>query len=194
MARRRYLILHGWQNRRPQGHWQWWLADRLRARGHDVCYPQLPDPERPVLQRWLTEIEASLERDAGTEQVVLAHSLACAAWIHLAESSQSVHLRVAELLFVAPPSPAFLAEHDELSDFPFTTEAAKAVADTCRSTPRLAYAENDPYCRPPASELYRGFDADLLTGAGHIDLAAGYGRWESALAWCLDPAARLTTH
>ena len=38
-----YLILHGWQNHRPEGHWQRWLAGELEARGHVVRYPQLPD-------------------------------------------------------------------------------------------------------------------------------------------------------
>ena len=28
---RRFLLLHGWQNHRPQQHWQWWLADQLRV-------------------------------------------------------------------------------------------------------------------------------------------------------------------
>src|SRR5919108_130758 len=40
-----YLILHGWQNHRPEDHWQHWLADRLTEPRHQVVYPQLPDPD-----------------------------------------------------------------------------------------------------------------------------------------------------
>lgn len=34
---RSFLILHGWQNHRPEGHWQRGLADALAARGHHVA-------------------------------------------------------------------------------------------------------------------------------------------------------------
>jgi predicted alpha/beta hydrolase family esterase len=42
----RVLIRHGWQNRRPEGHW---LAGRLRDDGHEVRYPQFPEPDRVLL-------------------------------------------------------------------------------------------------------------------------------------------------
>jgi predicted alpha/beta hydrolase family esterase len=41
-GQRRFLVLHGWQNRRPREHWQHWLTDSLRATGERVRYPQLP--------------------------------------------------------------------------------------------------------------------------------------------------------
>ena len=50
---RAFLILHGWQNHRPAAHWQHWLADRLTDLGHEVAYPQLPEPDDPDLERWL---------------------------------------------------------------------------------------------------------------------------------------------
>ena len=33
---RRFLVLHGWQNRRPAGHWQWQLTEALRSAGEQV--------------------------------------------------------------------------------------------------------------------------------------------------------------
>ena len=37
-----FLILHGLEGSGPE-HWQSWVAGRLRARGHQVAYPDLPD-------------------------------------------------------------------------------------------------------------------------------------------------------
>ena len=58
------LILHGWQNRRPEGHWQRWLAEELEAGGVVVRYPQLPEPDELVLTARaatpLAEIEHAL--------------------------------------------------------------------------------------------------------------------------------------
>ena len=50
MRRPCYLILHGYQGSGP-GHWQTWLAGRLRAGDAVVHYPDLPDADRPQLRR-----------------------------------------------------------------------------------------------------------------------------------------------
>jgi predicted alpha/beta hydrolase family esterase len=73
MRRRSFLILHGVENRRPAGHWQYDLAQRLRERGEQVFYPQLPDPDRPALAAWTEAIEAALAMMRG-ERVVVCHS------------------------------------------------------------------------------------------------------------------------
>ncbi|MGH1550815.1 hypothetical protein ACRAWB_17190 [Leifsonia poae] len=43
---RAFLILHGWDNFRPPGHWQRELATALEQRDERVVYPQLPDAAR----------------------------------------------------------------------------------------------------------------------------------------------------
>jgi len=58
--------------------------------------------------------------------------------------------------------------------------------------PRLVCADNDPYCDPPARLAYSdAFDVDLVGGAGHFDMTAGYGPWWSVLRWCENPGYRL---
>jgi hypothetical protein len=47
MWRRSFLILHGGENRRPAGHWQYDLAQRLRQRREQVFYPHIPDGYGP---------------------------------------------------------------------------------------------------------------------------------------------------
>ncbi|WP_433060205.1 RBBP9/YdeN family alpha/beta hydrolase [Dactylosporangium sp. CS-033363] len=187
----RFLILHGWENQRPVGHWQFWLAGRLRAAGHDVDYPQLPEPDRPVLKDWLGAIEQAITREPGQGLAVVAHSLSCVAWLHLAAQG-SVHLPVDRVLLVAPPSPEFLARTEALRHFAPPMAALDAVRASSAAPPRLVCADADPYCEPPADERYAGlFDVDRIDGAGHVDMVAGYGRWHSALRWCEDPEHRL---
>src|SRR3954454_21948826 len=52
MRRPSYLILHGYQASGP-GHWQTWLAGRLRSGEATVAYPDLPDADSPQLRSWL---------------------------------------------------------------------------------------------------------------------------------------------
>jgi uncharacterized protein len=190
MWRRSFLILHGVQNRRPAGHWQYDLAQRLRERGEQVFYPQLPDPDRPALAAWIEAIEAELAMMRG-ERVVVCHSLACAAWLHLAAGRNEP--AADRVLLVAPPGPSQFS-WDVISGF---TPAALDLSTLklATTTTRLACSDDDPYCPEGAAEAFGrplGCDVDLLTGAGHVAIPDGYGPWRPALEWCLDPAARLT--
>src|SRR5439155_5817917 len=101
MGRPSFLILHGYAGSGP-GHWQTWLAGRLRALDATVAYPDLPDAEAPQLRSWLEALDGELAALADPP-VVLCHSLACLLWLHHAATGG----RPAErLLLVAPPSPA----------------------------------------------------------------------------------------
>ncbi|MDX6742043.1 RBBP9/YdeN family alpha/beta hydrolase [Actinocorallia sp. A-T 12471] len=183
------LVLHGWQNHRPEGHWERLLAEELAGRGVAVSYPQLPDPDDPDLEVWLGELVRHLDELPGPEKVVVCHSLACTLWLHAAARGL---VRADRVLLVAPPSPEFCAGEPEIADFVPPRLSAERVAET--GAVRLAASENDPYCAGGALAVYGrplGLDGDLLPGAGHVDLGAGYGRWPSVLAWCLDPGVRL---
>ncbi|MEW2162024.1 alpha/beta hydrolase [Streptomyces sp. NPDC007084] len=190
-TRRSFLILHGWQNRRPAGHWQHWLAGRLAERGQHVVYPQLPDPDTPDPEVWLTEFARHLGELDGTERVVLAHSASAVLWLHAAARALPGLDTVDRVLLVAPPSPAVLAGHPEIAAF---TPAGLDLR-TLPAPTRLVAGDNDPYCPEGADTLYGtplSLPTEILPGAGHLDLNAGYGPWPSVLDWCFDGSARVT--
>lgn len=186
-----FLVLHGWQNRRPAGHWQRWLTDELRARGHRVAYPQLPDPDEPDLTTWLDVLDRELDALEGDERVVVCHSLACALWLH-GVARGLAGPPVDRLLLVAPAAPAFLAGQPAVAAFVPPAVDVADVARTSRST-RLVAADDDVYCEGGAAREYSwlGVPTDVLPGAGHLDLDAGYGPWPNVLEWCLDGEVRL---
>ena len=189
------LIAHGWQNRRPQGHWQHWLAGRLRDDGHEVRYPQFPEPDVPVLDDWLELLRselAALGRD-GSERVLIAHSLAVLLWWQAAPSLGE--LQPDRVLLVAPPSADVLRGFPEVTAFaPPGIGTTPLPADLVART-RLVAADDDPYFPGGAAALYAdrfGLDADVVPGGRHLDLPAGYGSWPSVLAWCTDPSVRIS--
>ncbi|MEU2061822.1 alpha/beta hydrolase [Streptomyces sp. NPDC013455] len=191
MTTRSYLILHGWQNHRPEGHWQHWLADRLAAAGHRVGYPQLPDADDPDLDVWLGELARHLEElDPSGERVVVAHSLSAVLWLHAAARGMKEQHHADRVLLVAPPSGSVLARHPEVAAF------VPPAPDFALPGPtRLVAGDDDPYCPEGAGPLFAepfGIPADILPGAAHLDPDAGYGTWPAVLAWCLDGTAPLT--
>jgi hypothetical protein len=188
---RRFLVLHGWQNRRPRQHWQWQLVEALRQDGEQVLYPQLPDPDRPTLDAWREVVHAELAQLGSGERVVIAHSLAVSLWLCVA-SEMTAAERVDRVLLVSPPSPDFLRAHEEVAAFadaPDKPEALGAAAGTAR----LVCSDNDPFCPETAPVAYAALrlETDVIHDGGHINPDAGYGAWPSATAWCRDPLTRL---
>jgi len=184
------LILHGWQGSGP-GHWQSWLAGRLRAAGLRVRYPELPDADEPDPAAWDAALAAELAAlGGGGERVVVCHSLGCALWLRAAARAPG---RLAErVLLVAPPAPD--------SDIPqvrafFPTGATSAALARAAQATRLVCSDDDPYCPDGAAGVYGGplgLPVDLLPGGGHLNPDAGYGPWPAVEAWVLGDAARIT--
>ncbi|POX64844.1 hydrolase [Streptomyces sp. Ru62] len=192
MTTRAYLILHGWQNHRPPEHWQHWLADRLTALGHRVGYPQLPDADDPDLDVWLGELARHLEElnDVPGERVVVAHSLSAVLWLHAAARGMKQQRYADRVLLVSPPSGPVLAGYPEVAAF-----APPALDFTLPGPTRLVAGDDDPYCPGGADTVFAeplGIPADVLPGAAHLDLDAGYGPWPAVLDWCLSGTAPLT--
>jgi predicted alpha/beta hydrolase family esterase len=188
-----YLILHGWQNHRPKDHWQHWLADRLTGLGHHVTYPQLPDPDDPDLEVWLAELArhlGDLPGGGGAQRVVVAHSLSSVLWLH-ALAREVKGLDLGRVLLVAPPSGSVLVRYPEVAAFaPPPLDGLTPPAPTL-----LVAGDDDPYCPEGARTAYGdplGIPTEIIPGAAHLDLDAGYGSWPAVLDWCLDGSARLT--
>ncbi|WNI18627.1 RBBP9/YdeN family alpha/beta hydrolase [Actinacidiphila sp. ITFR-21] len=191
---RSFLILHGWQNHRPKDHWQHWLADELTAGGDRVTYPQLPEPDRPDLGAWLArlrELMAADERLPRGEHVVVCHSLGALLWLQAAARGG---IRADRVLLVAPPAAEVLDRHEEIAAFARPAATAAHVRAAAGRTGLVA-GDNDAYCPGGAAHHYGhplALDTDVIPGAAHLDLDAGYGPWPSLLAWAHDPAVRIS--
>ncbi|MGY1594320.1 RBBP9/YdeN family alpha/beta hydrolase [Geodermatophilus sp. SYSU D00708] len=187
-----FLVAHGWENRRPAGHWQHWLAGELAAAGHPVVYPQFPSPDEPVLAEWQAELRRHLAAlDPAGERVLVCHSLGVLLWWRTAASLGG--LQPDRVLLVAPPSVERLRGEPAVATF--VAGALLPLPDDVRRRVRLVASDDDPYCPGGALEVFarpHGLDVDVLPGAGHLAMDDGYGAWPSVLRWCTDPAVRIT--
>jgi uncharacterized protein len=188
MKRRSFLVLHGVENWRPREHWQWWLAQELRARGEQVFYPQLPTPSSPALDEWLAVLHGELGQLSTGERVVVAHSCGVALWL-LATPELAPEERVDRVALVAPPGPsAFIAPYRAFLPVGIDWEA---VARASAQLPIVITSDNDPYC-PEGMTGYRstytealGLQHEVIPGAGHITIEDGFGPWRPMLDWSL---------
>jgi uncharacterized protein len=183
VAARSFLILHGLQSSGP-GHWQTWLAARLRADAERIAYPDLPDADLPSLPAWRAALEGELAALPAGEVVLVCHSLACLLYLHHVADGGPPADRV---LLAAPPS--------EASGIPEIQGFFPVPLPALGEGARLVCSDNDPYCPEGAANLYGeplAIPVDVLPGGGHLNPEAGYGPWPAVEAWCLDGDRAIT--
>jgi predicted alpha/beta hydrolase family esterase len=188
---RRFLVLHGYTNRRPEGHWHRRLTETLRDVGEQVVYPAMPDTDDPRLEDWLevlgTEL-AMLGDPDRVERVVIGHSLAAVLWLHAA--ARGVGAPVDRVLLVAPPGAPELADQIPRFVLPESLDA-QAVAAAARST-LLVCSDADPWCAGGQVAAYAeplGLPSVVIPGAAHFALGDGFGPWPEMIAWAQDPTS-----
>lgn len=165
------LIVPG-LNGSDEGHWQrHWLLEDSEA--------QLVDQQNwecPVLGDWLERLEAAL---AATESAyIVAHSLGCLLVANMA--TRPVASKIRGALLVAP------AHLDRVEAMHPCIVRFGAFPRSPLTFPSLVVGSmNDPYMNP--DELARtaadwGSDIVNLGSVGHINIAAGFGRWSEGYA------------
>jgi predicted alpha/beta hydrolase family esterase len=184
MSSRRFLILHGIENHRPPGHWQHWLAERLRTRGEQVLYPQLPEPDDPRPEAWHELLEAELAMLGDGERIVVCHSLGCTLW--LAHAAGDAPGGAARALLVAPPAPEVIRRAAPAFAAPLPDRDAVLAAAPATE---IVASDADPYNPPGAAATHGaplGLPVRTVSGAGHFTPDDGFGAWPAVERWCTD--------
>lgn len=188
---RGYLLIHGLENHRPEGHWMRHLAGRLRKQGQYVAYPQLPNPDSPVSSEWLEVLntEIALMKDAAIDSmVVIAHSLGCVAWLKLI-AEEIPTIKIERVLFVAPADPVLLTAAPTFQDALHID--LKSVIQTHIESFQILAGNNDPWLPNGALETFGkplGVKPIIWENAGHISMNEGFGVWDGIVYWALDPS------
>ena len=182
------VLVYGYEGS-GDGHWQRWAAAALAERGAGVAFPKLSDPSSPRKDVWVDELRAVVESAARRDDPVtfLCHSLGCWAVDHLLTQHGTTGVHAA--LLVAPPSPFLVFEPvDSFLPPPRRAEVWAPLA----SRTLLVGSDNDDYAS--AEEFVDvartlAVPCRILPGAGHINIAAGYGPWPFVLEWLTEVGA-----
>jgi predicted alpha/beta hydrolase family esterase len=184
-----FLILHGIENYRPPGHWQFQLAAKLSTLGHQVLYPGLPTPEAPTFDAWQAALLANLEAlDASRERVVVCHSLACLLWLRVAPDLPE-GLRPDRVMLVAAPAASHLPETGKSFAIGLDEIDREGVLASAKRELVVIGSDNDPYNpEGPGHQDYAvplGLKTSVFPGSGHFTPDDGYGSWPFVSDWCL---------
>lgn len=173
------VIVYGYDGSGP-GHWQRWLQRELEQRRVPVVFPELPDPLAPQKDAWVGRLAAIVDA-APAPVIFVCHSLGCWAVDHLLHERGARDVHAA--LLVAPPSPHLLFEPVESFLPPPRNRAAWAPL---ASRALVVGSDTDEFTSAEEfEEIARslGTPLRLIPGAGHINVATGYGPWPFVLDW-----------
>ena len=186
------IVLHGWRNRRWEGHWQREAAAALRKQGHQVFYPQLPSTDEPRFADWsevvLAELALAREANQGEELVVIGHSLGSVTWLKLVELGL-IEAPVSRVLLVAPADPELLLD---IADFVF--DPAKVDVSRGAASTLIVGSDEDEWSPRGIERTFAdslGVPAVIIPGAKHLSLADGWGKWAGVINWVNDPGSDL---
>jgi serine hydrolase len=174
------VIVHGYDGS-GAGHWQRWLEAELHRRGVPVAFPDLPDPTAPQKDVWVSALAAQAAAARATPVTFVCHSLGCWAVDHLLAEGAATNVHAA--LLVAPPSPFLLFEPVESFLPPPRRRAAWAPLAT---RTLVVGSESDEFTSADEfQDIARdlGVGCRIIPGAGHINVASGFGPWPFALEW-----------
>ena len=193
----RVLLNHGLGNHRPSTHWQYLTAVALRKQGHQVSYPQFPNPDAPNMADWqevlVTEVCLlhELGEQAG-ELIFIGHSLGGLNFIQAAVD-RVLPTSFDRTLLVAPADPELLPDLSvgQLRlDAPGLSEAVHAVSGALT----LVGSDLDPWQPKGVQATFGdplGVTAKVIAGAKHFSYVDGWGPWQGIADWVNDPAADL---
>lgn len=163
-------------------------AANLRSAGHQVWYPQFPNPETPNPVEWqdlLRQESNMMDEVEGGEKIVIAHSLGTINWLYGA-LTDLFDKPFDRALLVAIPDPAMTIAtsgiEGEPLDFanPHLATKARRWAKDIRSV-----ASDKDRWQPNGIGFYDtlGIETHTVIGAGHFSLDDGWGEWPGLSKW-----------
>jgi uncharacterized protein len=167
----RILTVPGLGGSGPE-HWQTWLERSLPG----TTRVEQDDWDRPHRHKWLARLVDAVAEAPGA--VLVAHSLGCILVAHAAREYPD--LPIGSALLVAP------ADVDSAGHTPEHLRSFAPIPRAPLPFPAVTVAStNDPYMTfARARELAEIWNTEFVNAGplGHINVAAGFGRWPASEA------------
>ena len=81
---KRVIIVHGWGGNPEEG-WFPWLKKELEGTGFEVVAPQMPDPDKPRIEKWIPAL-SQIVGEVDDHTYFIGHSSGCQAILRFLET------------------------------------------------------------------------------------------------------------
>ncbi len=175
---KRVFVVHGWDGFPEEG-WFPWLKSRLEEQGVVVSIPQLPHPENPRIEPWVS-ILAQTVGTPDDETFFVGHSMGCQTIARYLETL-SEGIKVGGAVFVA----GFFTRLTHLEDDEEVRETAAHWLETPIDLQKVAqhlpksvaiFSDDDPYVPLENQNVFRDVlksEIVIEHGKGHFSGSTG---------------------
>ncbi len=174
------FILHG-TGGHPEENWFPWLRTELEKKGYEVIVPQFPNPEKPLLEPWLEELDKYKDK-INEDTILIGHSLGGMFILRILEQlSQPVKAAII-VSGSAGVKPIKFYEGDYNFNNGFYFDWDKIKSNSKHFV--VFHSDNDPYISLGNGELIAeklGIDLTFIPSAGHFNEKAGYTKFDKLL-------------
>lgn len=144
---KKVFIIHGWDGYPEEG-WFPWLKENLESHGFSVVVPQLPQPEEPRIQNWVSEVR-KIVGIPNQDTYFIGHSMGCQTILRYLEELPD-GIKIGGAIFVA----GFLRKLTNLEDDKLVQDVVRewlsSPIDLKKVKSHLPksvalFSDNDPY-------------------------------------------------
>lgn len=175
---KRVFIIHGY-DAAPDDNWFPWLKKELEAKGFQVQTPQMPEADRPTLDKWLAHLR-QIVGDCDENTFLVGHSLGTITILRFLEALPEDQKAGGIVLVGGFSESLNFGPLESFTQRPLDYEKVK------RSVGKIVaiHSTDDESVPYKSSEVIRDrLDAELITlhGAGHINWRSKYFELPQAL-------------
>lgn len=175
---KRVFIIHGWDGY-PEENWFPWLKKELEVRGFEVFVPQLPAPDLPEINSWVSTLSKTVGI-SDEETYFVGHSIGCQTIVRYLESLPT-EFKIGGVVFVA----GFFKRLTNLEDDEDVRQTAKQWLETPIDFSKVrihvprsvaVFSDNDQYVPLDNQDDFRDkLNSKIIVEheKGHFNTAAG---------------------
>lgn len=172
------LIIHGIGGHAGI-HWQQWLHDELIKQDYSVLMPDLPTPDHPDRQTWLSEIKKVLDGAELSGLTIVGHSLGVTTALDFLEQADT---KIESLVAVSGFAEAYGADLNQYFLAEKSVDFQKVKNNVGRAA--VMYGDDDPYVTQDALRYVAdslGVEPIIIHKGGHLNTDTGYTEFSELL-------------
>lgn len=175
---KRVYIIHGWEGY-PEENWFPWLKRELESRRFEVHVPQMPDADRPRINKWIPALD-EVVKNPDEDTYFVGHSMGCQAIARYLETLPE-NIKIGGVIFVA----GFFKRLTGLGEEPNFEEVEKEWLATPINLDKIKthfdnsvaiFSDDDPYVPLDNQDDFRDkLKSKIIIehGKSHFNIAAG---------------------
>ena len=168
---KKVFLIHGFEGS-PNGGWRPWLMRELGRYDIYACSLAMPNPEKPILSKWLKEIKRNTVESKKDDVYLVGHSLGGTAILRYLEKYKDLNIKG----IVIVSSPCEINDNKKINNFLAKKFDFKKIKSRIKNVV-VIHGDNDewvPISNPKCVAKELNGKLIIIPNGGHLNGSSGY--------------------